>query len=101
MNLRQQILVGLVIAALIPVLPSCATMDEWQERPERNSLPAVFRVSTLDVIQTQCPQTPGAIGCAVADERRGFCYVYIPNDAPTWLLAHELLHCAGFDLHGR
>lgn len=84
-----------------PVLVTgCAVLTNdpgWQVERHDTPLPAVFVASSLERIQQACPKTPNAYGCAVRDYRVGLCWIYIPADAPVWLRAHELLHCAGYN----
>jgi hypothetical protein len=95
-QIRRFLLASLVLAA-VSQLPGCAADPYgWHNFQERNSLPAVIRVVPLKEVRSHCPTSPSSTGCAVSDDKRGFCYVYIAPDVKPWTVSHELLHCAGW-----
>lgn len=86
------------ILITVPVIvTACANVAGWEEKPDARPLPAVFVDSTPAQIQSACPSTANAIGCAVRNYRLGVCYIYVEANAPKWLATHELTHCAGFN----
>lgn len=100
----RRILLFILVLLAYCGLPGCAILKAdaygWSEQPNRDSLPAIFRVVSLSEVQSRCPKYPNSTGCAVSDYDHGLCYIYVTSDAQEWTLAHEMLHCAGFD-HGR
>lgn len=49
-----------------------------------------------------CGLEPKAVACSVRRQTEGGdmeCYVYVPSDAPKWVMAHEMRHCLGW-VHG-
>jgi hypothetical protein len=95
--LRRLLISAPVVALAVNV--GCASLNPegWDAKTAAAPLPAVFVPVSRARIQQECPKTPNAIGCAVRSYERGVCWVYIPADAPPWLVDHELLHCAGYN----
>lgn len=92
--LRRLLLTSLVLAA------GCASFDPhgWEDRPRQSPLPAHFVEVAVSELPRVCNNGhPALQGCAHRLYAEGFCLIYTGPNPQRWLLAHELLHCAGFN----
>jgi hypothetical protein len=93
---RRLLLTSLVGAALVVV--GCASDPYgWREKPDTESLPAVFvEVGVADLGRACGISHPNLHGCARRDFAARVCIVYTGPKPQPWLLTHELAHCAGW-----
>ena len=91
------LLIALVLAAAL-VLEGCATDPySWQDRPTTSPLPAhIVEVPMGELARVCNIPAHNLQGCAVRNYSEGFCLIYTGPKPQQWLLAHELLHCAGY-----
>jgi hypothetical protein len=97
-DLRRQILIGLVMASLILLLSGCAALpDDWQEYPTMQPLPAVVLRLPASEVTRICGR--GTMGCAERDYAHNVCVVRVDIKPLPDTIPHELYHCAGWN-HG-
>lgn len=63
---------------------------KWQ-KDGATGIPVFHR--DIDIF-LNCGLEPDAKSCSII--RDGICDVYLPPNAPSWMEAHELKHCAGW-----
>jgi hypothetical protein len=99
MSYRRILLASLVLAALAIAITGCAGFDPhgWEDRPRQSPLPAHFVEVAVSELPRVCNNGhPSLQGCAVRLYSEAVCLIYTGPSPQRWLLAHELLHCAGF-----
>lgn len=93
--------VGVIAAAILVTIGGCATLDHGWRQAHAPSVKPWFYV-TVDDAETVCRML-GAdaahkldtiYGCTIWKPQG--CEIYIPSNAPAWLVEHEQHHCAGF-----
>lgn len=88
-------------ALLIAVLEGCASIgDEWTKTRPASIKPWLYvKVAEADFVCRTLGADPrrrlGRIN-ACATWQPVNCVIYLPENAPAWLIAHEEKHCEGY-----
>jgi hypothetical protein len=79
------------------MVSGCAAQPyAWTETPVRQPLAAYVFSVPVDEMYRRCG-TVHTHGCAKRNYSQGICEVVVGPNPQTWVMTHELAHCAGYD----